>query len=423
MPPHGGTGVRASSRARLLRLGVVAAALVLGAGVPSATEAPRASAQSSAAAGDAAADWQAAQLDLPLAWQVTEGSPDVVVAVVDTGVDGSHAALAGRVMPGFNLLTGTPDAGDDNGHGTALAGIVAATCPGCRILPVKVLAANGTGDWDTIAAGVRWAADHGAQVINLSVGAPRALDVLGAAVSYALSRGSIVVAAAGNDGRNETFYPAAYAGVVSVAGVDENGARYAWSNFGTWVTAAAPGCATTTWLGGQYKADFCGTSTAAPFVAGVAGLARSFRGTLSADSFTAALRASTSPLPDPTVASSGAVDANRLLLALGAPAAPPVDATPPGIAPAPRVGRRLAAATGVWRDGATYAVRWQRSRDGVAWQDVGSGRTYAPQPSDLGASLRIVVTVTNARGSTTAASAPSRRVAAPARHVHTRARN
>lgn len=317
--------------ARLVSLAAAAGALaiVASARVPASTSAhiARAAAASSLAATETAplalGGWQATELDLPRAWQVTDGNPSVVVAVVDTGVQADHAALSGRVLPGRNLVDNTNDATDDNGHGTAAGGIVAATCPRCRILPVKVLAANGTGDWGTIAAGIVWAADHGAQVINLSVGAPRALDVLGSAVSHALAKGAIVVAAAGNDGRDERFYPAAYPGVVSVAGVDASGARYPWSNYGAWVSVTAPGCSVTTWLAGGYTQDFCGTSTAAPFVAGVAGLARSYRNTLTPEAFAAALRASARPLPDPSIASLGAVDADRLLRALGgAPAQP-----------------------------------------------------------------------------------------------------
>jgi thermitase len=185
-------------------------------------------------------DWQSAELSLPQAWQLTQGSASAVVAIVDTGVQADHPSLAGRVLPGWNLIAGDSDTSDDNGHGTALAGIVAATCPGCKILPVKVLGADLTGTWTAVAAGITWAADHGAQVINLSLGSPRTLDSVDAAVAYALAKGVIVVAAAGNDGRNESFYPAMDPGVVSVAGIDQNGARYPWSNFGNWVTVAAP---------------------------------------------------------------------------------------------------------------------------------------------------------------------------------------
>ncbi len=348
--------------------------------------------------------WQAATLDLPRAWQVTSGSPTSVVAIVDSGVQADHPALAGRVLPGYDFVNGDANANDDNGHGTAIAGIVVSVCPGCRILPVKVLDANRAGSWTTVAAGIRWAADNGAQVVNLSIGAPRALDAVGAAVAYALSKGAIVVAAAGNDGLDESFYPADYPGVVSVAGVDENGARSSWSNFGSAVTVAAPGCTTAAWLQGSTKPDFCGTSTAAPFVAGLAGLARAFDPKLTPGVFAAALTASTTSLPDPSTAAFGVPDANRMLVALGAPAAAPTDSAPPTIVVARG---KFAARIGTWHAAASYRIEWQRS-SGASWIEVGSGRAYTPRPADRGRLLRVLVTAANARGSTTVPSATIR---------------
>lgn len=164
-----------------------------------------------------------------------------------------------------------------------------------------------TGTWPTVAAGIVWAADHGAKVINLSFGAPRAIDAVGAAVAYARAKGAVVVAAAGNDGLDEAFYPAGYEGVVSVAGVDQNGALHPWSDFGSGVTIAAPGCA---------ASGFCGTSAAAPFVSGVAGLAFSLRPSLTPAQLASAMAASGDPLADASATRAGRVDAARLLAAL-----------------------------------------------------------------------------------------------------------
>lgn len=372
----------------------------------------------------ASASWPIARTGLPLAWQVTRGDPSIVIAVVDSGVQADHPGLGSRVLPGRNLIDQSDDASDDNGHGTAVAGIIASAegaggsagaCLQCRILPVKVLAADGTGDWSTVAAGIVWAADHGAQVINVSFGAPRALDVVGAAVSYAIAEGAIVVAAAGNDGKNESFYPAAYPGVVSVAGVDAGDRRYSWSNFGSWVSVAAPGCISTTWLRGQYDSSFCGTSASAPFVAGLAGLARAFRPELASAAFAAALGASALPLPDPGTAASGRVDANRLLVALGAPTSPPSLTSAPSLTNAPAVGRPVAADHGGWQGARSFAYRWQRSRDGRSWQDLGSGAIYKPRAIDRGCRLRVVVSAANVRGSVSATSAASTRVMPAAR--------
>lgn len=374
-------------------------------------------------------NWQLLRADLPLAWQVTTGR-GVVVAVVDSGVQADHPGLRGRVLPGRDFVNNDGDAADDDGHGTAVAGVIAAdgdgvagACTGCLILPVKVIAANGTGDWGTIAAGVVWAADHGAQVINLSFGSPRALDVVGAAVAYAESKGVIVVAAAGNAGVDTPFYPAAYPGVISVAGVDQNDVRYSWSNFGSWVTVAAPGCMPTTWLSGRYTPDFCGTSTAAPFVAGLAGLARSFRPNIASADFAMALVRSAAPVADAGTVAGGRADANGMLVALGAPTAVPVLSAAPAVARTPTVGRAVKAVPGTWREAQSYAYRWQRSRDGADWQKVGSKAAYAPRGADRGYRLRVVVTAANARGSATAVSAPSTPVVdvtAPIRRGRTR---
>src|SRR4051794_4883507 len=355
--------------------------------------------------------WQANALGLDAAWEVTRGSPSTVVAVVDSGVQADHPALAERVLPGYDFVNNDDDASDDNGHGTALAGIVASTCPGCRILPVKVLDGRATGDLGTIAAGVTWAVAHGAQVINLSAGASRAPDSLGDAVAGALAKGVIVVAAAGNDGRNEQFLPARYPGVVSVGGIDENRSRYGWSNFGDWVTVAAPGCTASAWLGGSYTAAFCGTSTAAPFVAGVAGLAKSFRASLTPADFAAAIGASATPVADAEAFAHGSVDANGLLVALGAPTAAPGVSVAPSVVGVPRVGHRLVARPGRWSQEPTPAVQWQRSLDGGSWRPLARGTGYTPSRFDVRYRLRVLVTATNARGVASAASAVTARVA------------
>ena len=346
------------------------------------------------------------------------GAP-VLVAVVDTGVAPDQASLAGRVVPGWNFVAGNGDTADDNGHGTAVAGIVTAAegstgipgaCSQCRILAVKALAANGTADWDTVAAAVTWSADHGASVINLSLGSAHVPGSIAGAVAHALGLGVIVVAAAGNEGRDEAYYPADFPGVVSVAGVDPGQARYPWSNFGSRVTVAAPGCTVAAWLAGQVLPSFCGTSAAAPFVAGLAALAVSYHPGLTPQGFLDALAKSGSPLPDPGVATYGFANPAGLLAAIGVPAAPPAAASPPAVTGAPRVGRRLVASAGAWRDASSLSFEWQRSRNGTAWHRVSRARAYIPRRADRGYRLRLVVAAQNVRGAATAVSAPSARV-------------
>jgi subtilisin family serine protease len=226
--------------------------------------------------------WGLMHIGLPLAWDVTTGSSSVVIAVLDTGVNAAHPDLLGAVLPGRDIVNGDDDASDDQGHGTSVAGIIAArtnnsagqagVCWSCSILPVKVLDSSGSGDTSLIASGIIFAADHGADVINLSLGGVGTTDTLEEAVAYARSQGVVVVAAAGNEGSSEPFYPAASPGALSVAASDESDKLYSWSNRGPWVKLAAPGCDVATTMAGAYQ-FFCGTSAATPVVSGLVALA------------------------------------------------------------------------------------------------------------------------------------------------------
>ena len=259
----------------------------------------------------------------PRVWDASRGSSRVTVAVVDTGVDANQADLRGAVVPGANFVTpGAPPA-DDHGHGTAVAGIVAARsnnrqgmagiCWLCSIMPVKVLDATGSGDDTQVAAGIVWAADHGAQVINLSLGAPGSTPELTAALAYAANKGVVVVGAAGNSGATAPFYPAADGNVLSVAGTTTLDALYPWSNFGAWVDVAAPGCNIAPVSAGGYG-GFCGTSSATPVVSGLAALALSAQPSASAHDVVHAIEASAKPLPG--AVRFGRVDAPQTLAAL-----------------------------------------------------------------------------------------------------------
>lgn len=226
--------------------------------------------------------WGLQLLDLPRVWEVSRGTAIVPVAVVDSGVDASHPDLAGVVGAGLDVVNGDDDATDDNGHGTAAAGVIAAradnslggagVCRSCSVLPLKVLDRSGAGTTSMVAEAIVWAADHGARVISMSLGSPTPTQALRDAIAYATARGVILVAAAGNAGTSDPFYPAADAGVISVGATMPDDALYEWSNRGPWVRLAAPGCNTAPALGGGYV-NFCGTSSAAPIVAALAGLA------------------------------------------------------------------------------------------------------------------------------------------------------
>jgi subtilisin family serine protease len=228
------------------------------------------------------AQWEQRRIHLPRAWNVSRGAASTMIAVIDTGVQVKHRDLAGHTVAGWDFVNRDAHPSDDNGHGTAVAGVAAATagngigiagaCSRCTILPVKVLDANGYGWWTVAAKGILYATDHGADVINMSFTGPSGGSTLGQAIAYARAHDVVVVAAAGNQGSTAPGYPAAYPGVIGVAASTSADARYSWSNYSrAWVDVAAPGCTTTTYRGGGYG-GFCGTSAATPMVAGVAGL-------------------------------------------------------------------------------------------------------------------------------------------------------
>jgi type VII secretion-associated serine protease mycosin len=239
--------------------------------------------------------WALTRLRPDLAWPLSRGE-GVVVAVIDSGVSADHPALAGKVLPGLDLVDGGEGRCDENGHGTLIAGIIAAreevsagfryygVAPEATILPVRVLRdQRPTTDpnlSDRIASAINWVVDQGAAIVNLSLTtAPTAS--LRAAVERAVASGVVVVAASGNQadaGRDgEVAYPAAYEGVIAVAGVDPSDAHVSSSVAGPYVDVAAPGVRISgpSPAGGGYLfADEGGTSFATGYVTGVAALVR-----------------------------------------------------------------------------------------------------------------------------------------------------
>jgi subtilisin family serine protease len=284
--------------------------------------------------------WGVDRIGADAAWQRSTGAAGLTVAVLDTGVT-PNRELAGRVLPGYNAITGSTVATDDHGHGTQVATVVAAAgndaygmagaCWSCRILPVKVLDAEGYGHDSDIADGIRWAADNGADIINLSLGGPGRTSVLDAAVAYATGKGILVVAAAGNESTTQLTYPAASAGALAVAGSTVTDARYPWSNHGGWVDVAAPGVNVARAHNGGYY-WFGGTSSASPLVAGIAALLLAAHPAATPDDLTSALTSTAAPVPGSYVG-AGRVDAGKAMARLDADhgyTAPGVALTAPG---------------------------------------------------------------------------------------------
>ncbi|MFF0416296.1 type VII secretion-associated serine protease mycosin [Kitasatospora sp. NPDC004745] len=223
-------------------------------------------------------------------WSISRGA-GTTVAVVDSGVSASHPDLAGQVLPGSSLIGDGDDGRTDTSgesHGTAIAGIIAGNggpapgegmmglAPDAKILPVRVSTGNQVSA-PMVARGIVWAADHGARVINVSLGAADPDPLLKQAVTYAMNKDAVVVASAGNEGDrgNPPMYPAAFPGVVSVSGVEENGGFWKASESGRGIVVSAPAADiySTNNQGRYVKAD--GTSYAAAYVSATAALIRS----------------------------------------------------------------------------------------------------------------------------------------------------
>ncbi|SFD39103.1 type VII secretion-associated serine protease mycosin [Streptomyces aidingensis] len=247
--------------------------------------------------------WALDAINAPAAWRTTRGA-GVTVAVLDTGVDAGHPDLAGAVLEGRDFVTHGAEPGDEHwaGHGTAMAGIIAGrghgagsgsgiigVAPEAEILPVRVLleeddparAEEREAPGNAVADGIRWAVDQGAEVINLSLGddSPSAHPdpEEDAAIRYALARGVVVVASAGNGGESgdPVSYPAGYPGVIAVTAVDRSGARAPFSTQRWYATVSAPGKDVIIAAPGDRYMQGWGTSAAAAFVSGSVALLRS----------------------------------------------------------------------------------------------------------------------------------------------------
>jgi subtilisin family serine protease len=359
-----------------------------------------------------ATSWTYAAAGLPAAWDLTTGSPAVVIAVVDSGVDATHPDLAGAVDPGYDFVDRDSDATDDQGHGTAVAGIAAAranngvgaagACWSCRILPLRVLGPDGFAPNARTAEAIDFAVAHGAAVVNVSLYGENLNARLEDAVRRARAAGVVVVAAAGNEGGQIREYPAAYPSVLSVGATTETGALTSYSSRGNWVKLAAPACMPTTQLGGGFGAG-CGTSGATPLVAGVAALLRSQAPFASVGEIEAALALTAAPLAGVRF---GRVDAFAALRRLGRPS--------PRLLPTIRgygyVGETLTAYSGVWA-GAPLELgyRWVRCRTATCARvtTVGESRTYRIRSGDRRHLVRVVITANGDAGTIVATSRPT----------------
>ncbi|MEC0243023.1 S8 family peptidase [Paenibacillus dokdonensis] len=229
--------------------------------------------------------WNLPAIETNQGWDLSRGSNDVIVGIVDTGVDIGHPDLQGQLLTGYNVINPDSDPLDDVGHGTHVSGIIGALVNNNegvagiswynKMLPVKALDKSGSGTTYSVAEGIIWAADNGAKVINMSLGNYADSQFLHDAVKYAYDRDVVLVAASGNDNTERPGYPAAYSEVLAVAATDSNMKRASYSNYGDYIDVAAPGTSiASTYPGNQYAA-LSGTSMASPHVAAMAALIRS----------------------------------------------------------------------------------------------------------------------------------------------------
>ncbi|MBW6439373.1 S8 family peptidase [Actinoplanes hulinensis] len=365
-----------------------------------------------------AQQWDFTKIRTAEAWQRSTGS-GATVAVIDSGVDAAHPDLAANVLPGYDAIANTAGTSTDgNGHGTHVAGTIAAVtgngvgvsgiAPDVRILPVKVLGANGSGNMSDTAEGIVWAADNGAQVINMSLGSTTKVSAVSNAITYARNKGVTVIAAAGNSRQEGSpiSYPAADDGVVAVAATDSADKVASYSNAGSYVDVAAPGSGIMstypTALGKQYT-SMNGTSMAAPHVAAVAALLKGYQGSLTPDQIETALEKSAADLGPAGFDNdfgNGRIDAAAALATITPPATAPT--TAPTIAPtkAPTTAPTTSAPTTAPTTAPTKAPTTAPTTPPTKAPTTAptSAPTVAPSPSRTVAKVKPVITADVAGG-------------------------
>jgi subtilisin family serine protease len=271
------------------------------------------------------ANWEGhlRRIQAPAAWSITTGASNVVIAILDTGVDATHEDLASKLVPGWNIYNNNSNTSDVAGHGTAVAGTaaaasnndtgVASVCWNCMIMPIRVSDGVTGATYSALASGLNWAADHGARVANLSYIVSESSTVTTSA-KYFQSKGGVVVASAGNYATFSSASDNPY--ILTISATDYNDVLTDYSNTGNNIDLAAPGDSFTTIKGGTYD-SVGGTSYSAPIVAGVAALVLSVNPNLTPNQVQDILKQSADDFGSPGWDSTygwGRVNAGRAML-------------------------------------------------------------------------------------------------------------
>ena len=260
-------------------------------------------------------EWHLEKIQMPTAWDISKGDPNIVIAILDTGVDVNHPDVAGKLLEGYNAYDGTNNVTDDVGHGTMVAGTAAAitnnalgvSAPAwnCKILPVKVnIPGAASTTFSLLAKGLIYAADKGAKAACMSWQIFNGSGTLAEAAKYFVDKGGIVIAAAGNTGKYEDYTDNPY--IISVAATDKNDLAASFSSYGPYVDLSAPGVNILTTISGKQATSYdyaygyvSGTSFSAPLTAGLAALIYSVNPSLTPNQIEQILETSAVDLGEP----------------------------------------------------------------------------------------------------------------------------
>ncbi len=277
------------------------------------------------------------------AWDITMGSSEIIIAILDTGITTVNTDMNGNVIGGYNFISDTPDFRDDNGHGTMVASVAAGIIDNgygisgiagkSKLLAVKVMNSSGSGTYSTMIEGIEYAVANGASVINMSIGGRTVSSALKLAVDQAVANGVTIVAAAGNEGSTSLSYPAAYDNVIGVGAVDFYNNKTSYSNTGSGLTVMAGGTARVA-TATSYIGTASGTSFASPYVAGMVALMYSTNPSISSTDVFKAIQENSIDLGDSGYDTSygyGLVDMGNSVLFLSNIETAPLDNIAPSL--------------------------------------------------------------------------------------------